>query len=120
MKTKLEIINETVEYYSEDVNRRALSINKDGSVDGCKYLTNDGKMCAVGRCLTEEGLEEFGSRASYYNRNMSPFFKEDYQIYDDFFWRDLQELHDYNHYWNEEGLTRHGKEQVQYLLETYT
>jgi hypothetical protein len=119
MKTKTEIINETAAYYSEDTSRRALSINKDGSIAGCKYLTDDGRMCAVGRCFTENGLEKFGNHGGYYNMNMLPLFKEDYQIYDDYFWSDLQRLHDNAYNWNKEGLTEVGKEFVQYLLNVY-
>lgn len=42
MKTKLEIIEETVQYYSEDVTRRA-----SDSSGVCEYYTFDGRMCAV-------------------------------------------------------------------------
>jgi hypothetical protein len=119
MKTKTEIINETAAYYSEDTSRRALTFNSSGIVTGCSYLTNDNKMCAVGRCFTKEGLEEFGSHAGYFNMPMISLFKEDYQIEDNFFWSDLQRLHDNSHNWNKDGLTEQGKEFVQYLLNVY-
>ena len=48
-RPKLEILEETIAYYSEDPNRR--SISEDG--DGCYYLhPENGNRCAVGRCLT--------------------------------------------------------------------
>lgn len=44
IRTKMkEVLTETIEYYSE--NPRATSVM------GCRYLTEDGRMCAVGRML---------------------------------------------------------------------
>ena len=48
MKTKLEIIEETVEYYTTERNSRAVDDNED-----CVYNATDGSHCAVGRCFTD-------------------------------------------------------------------
>lgn len=119
MKTKREIIEETVAYYSEDVTRRALSYREGGSIAGCKYLTSENKMCAVGRCLTEEGLKEWGDYSSYFTLDMIDSLKEEYKVDDYGFWSDLQKLHDTNSNWDENGLSEDGKSFVNWLLETY-
>lgn len=105
MKTKLEIIDETVDFYSEDVNRRAV---RDGG--NCEYLTDDGKMCAVGRCFTKEGLLRYKDELGGFNKYMMHHLKEEYRIEDDQFWSDLQYLHDMNRHWDENGLNENGKE----------
>jgi len=113
IKTKKEIIDETVAYYCEDVSRRAL---RSGN---CCYITDDGRMCAVGRCLTQEGLEQYNNCTFGYNNEMLPYLKEEYQIDDDYFWEDLQYLHDKKWYWDDIGLTKQGEEYVELLHSKY-
>lgn len=113
MKTKLEIIEETVNYYSEDTSRRAFN----GS--GCEYLMEDGRNCAVGRCFTEDGLSNFGNCRTCFDYDMIPYLKEEYRIDDYDFWCDLQELHDTNAFWNDNGLTKGGEAKVKGLKLLY-
>lgn len=118
--TKIEIINETISYYSEDVNRRGLS--KTGN---CVYLSEDGTMCAVGRCLKEP--EKFRNLEEEINillregktHNINDLLKEKYTGHNQLFWEDLQMLHDNNYYWNSDGLTNGGKSKTEELLEKY-
>lgn len=64
MKTQIEIILETLAYYGEDpVNRRAY----DSQLVSCRYL-HDGKMCAVGRCMTPDALQA----ARYVDETVGP------------------------------------------------
>lgn len=51
-KTKMEILDETVKYYS--THPRAL----EGQM--CIYLSDEGNKCAFGRCMTASALSEFG------------------------------------------------------------
>lgn len=113
MKTKLEIIEETVKYYSEDTSRRAFNGR------GCEYLTKDGRMCAVGRCLSEEGLKKYGLYSGRFCPLMIEYMKEEYKISDEFFWKELQHFHDANIYWNEMGLSEEGEDQVRKLKILY-
>ena len=113
MKTRTEIIQETVDYYSEDISRRAAA---DGS---CEYLTNDGRMCAVGRCFNEEGLEKYKDCHSAFDIEMLSYYKEDYKIDDWLFWQRLQNLHDSPLYWCNSGLSESGKKYVEKLLFAY-
>lgn len=114
MKTQTEIIKETVQYYSEDVNRRAKEQKR------CLYITDDKRMCAVGRCFTKIGLIEFyGVRSGFCYDRMFPFFKEEYKVGSENFWTELQDLHDNDYYWDKGGLTERGKKYVEYLLKEF-
>jgi hypothetical protein len=122
MKTKLEILNEIVNYYSEDTNRRA--------VEGmsCVYITPDNRRCAVGICLTDPSLM-LGNKAindDYFMLNEDEFkpdildlFKPEYRINDINFWSNLQSLHDTKMYWDDKGLTNEGQLFYNQLKEIY-
>lgn len=126
-KTKKEIILETVEYYSVDpAGRRGY----DEKLNTCLYLTQDGKMCAVGRCCIEpstewEGdvqtlAEDRGEEIEEGYLSIDNLLKEEYRGYDIEFWQDLQALHDGRHNWDKEGLTDSGQLHVAALLKRYS
>lgn len=117
MKTKLEVINETVEYYSQDVSRRA--IRPDGY--SCSYYTESGNMCGVGRCLEDPiAFKHSYSNASYLlDLYGFQILKEEYRIMDTLFWRDIQILHDYTPNWTKEGLSEIGKQRWEELKQKY-
>lgn len=50
MKTKTQIIEETANFYNSG-NRAA--VETENTTNTCEYLTKDGRMCAVGRCLID-------------------------------------------------------------------
>ena len=57
MKTKTQIIHETVDFYSKNTSeRRAIEIDKKHQDSSCQYLTKNGKKCAVGRCISDKIL----------------------------------------------------------------
>ena len=117
MKTPIEIIDETVAYYSEDVSRR--SIGKIG--DRCVYKNFEGKKCAVGRCTNSEWLDD------WYKNNVSEptlatvleHLEPEYQGHSRSFWSQLQYIHDPNRNWDEKGLSEHGVGNVNYLKRQY-
>lgn len=123
MKTKLEIIDETVAYYTEDVNRRAIS----GII--CEYLTEDGRMCAVGRCMIAPKQEFKGVCSNIYTYEngeaetieepLDNLLKKEYRGHNIDFWKDLQLLHDCNTNWNNYGLSSTGIFLVNELKEKY-
>lgn len=104
--TKLEIIEETVDYYR--VNPRGV-YNKVQ----CIYKSEEGAMCAVGRCLSEDALYEFrnsrqtvtglNSRCETNNRTLDDIMKEEYRGHPLKFWRDLQIFHDSHSHWTKNG-----------------
>lgn len=118
MKTKAEILQETVEYYSEDINRRAV-----GGNEVCLYTTADNRHCAVGRCLTEEAIDtvqDFEGDVEdlvdeYAEDNIDNILKEQYKGHEEKFWADLQTLHDKESNWDKTGLTEEGQDYIEYL-----
>ena len=122
MKTKIEIIQETVNYYSTDPSRRATEIRNDRL--SCVYQTKDGRNCALGRYLInplDEGLRNYAANSLFFEDNPESFYilKPEARIEDRYFWIDVQDLHDESKYWTETGLSEDGKLYVTRLLEKY-
>lgn len=115
----VEIVDETVKFYSEDVDRRAV-------VGGaCQYTTPDGRHCAVGRCLIDEsfignkggtgpsgGIDEHWPEDEDLNEALKPQYRGQ-SIY---FWIDLQHLHDSEQLWDANGLNVGGQEVADKLI----
>lgn len=99
MRTTSEILNlidETFKYYSQDPSRRAVN-----HVGECQYLTQDGKCCAVGRCLDLSNFDFENNSMSVEDIIQFGHLKF-YPKYDGFpleLWIDLQLLHDNDSYW---------------------
>ncbi len=115
-KSAVEIINETVEYYSADpVGRRGY----DEIKQNCYYITEDGKMCAFGRCcidphgisttsICEDEIEmEDGSY-----KEIEDLLKEEYRGHNHSFWYNLQKFHDDKDNWVATGLSEQGQKNV--------
>lgn len=121
--TKLEIIDETVAFYSENVDRRAMDDIR------CAYFdTNTSNKCAVGRCLIDpEKVERMLRKdlpTDVFNLYKSGIiveesFQDKYKGHSIVFWNELQKLHDIDDYWQKGGLTKIGKEYVNELKEMY-
>lgn len=93
IKTKTEIIQETYDYYMEDLSRRGVG----DDWETCVYKNEKGLVCAVGRCFNESARFDFiGSIISYSVKfpEWDSHFKPEYQGHDVKFWNDLQRLHD--------------------------
>lgn len=117
-KTMLEILEETVAFYSEDPDRRGTD-----DVGTCVYFDyKTKKKCAVGRCLDPKKTDL--KRISNFNpsaRELEDFcktenirykFKDGYQSHSYQFWDYLQKLHDDIGNWSDTGLTHKGKQLV--------
>lgn len=120
MKTQQEIIDETIEYYR--THPRGMNI-REGE---CMYLTPDGCMCAVGRCMSDpqDGQHKIGNRAlgDVPIDKLDLLLKSDYRGHNLDFWGDLQNFHDTPQYWEtEEGgeLTEYGLKKAQDLHAEY-
>lgn len=107
MKTKEEIVLETLQAYADPANRAV--IQKDDR-PVCLYRNTSATPpthCAVGRCMTEEALnrasntiEAFQSLPfqigfTYHDELLRP----EYRGHETDFWITLQKLHDANCYW---------------------
>lgn len=117
MKTKAEIIIETVQHYNSKNTARKTETNT------CTYMNEAGAMCAVGRCLTNEGMQIFkafednnldGNTSiesfvkAYDMDKFNDALKEEYRGHDVDFWKNLQYLHDATNNWGENGITEYG------------
>lgn len=108
LKTKLEIIQETADFYSADTTRRATYKTSIGTK--CNYLTMDGKMCAAGRCMVNpEIFAKDNHPINLFDYNdVYAALKPKYRQQDIDFWKSLQSFHDTNNYWDDKGLTAAG------------
>jgi hypothetical protein len=113
--TTHQIIDETVEYYKN--NPRAIQD------DFCEYLTDDGKMCAVGRCLTNKSVKI--AQKKFMGKDFMSLdlniikFKSKYQGHSVDFWYHLQFLHDAKKNWDGNKLSEVGERQVKVLKEKF-
>ena len=115
--SKLEIIEKTVAYYSEDTSRRAIN-----EMDQCEYLMPDGRMCGVGRCLQNPGAL---AGNDLYDAAISGVFElaefmPQYGGHNVTFWSDIQDMHDCIDNWDDNGITREGILYKKELIEKWT
>ena len=135
--TKEEIINETVKFYSADTKRR--SVNEEVGNPGCYYVLEDGRNCAVGRCLTTKIKNKLKTSHIHFNNsdfqglivgmvkcewdntdeNLDKLLKPSYRGHNLKFWEALQSLHDVNKNWNETGLTVDGGHELENIKSKY-
>lgn len=129
MKTKIEIIEETIIYYSEDPGRKR-AVDEDNV---CVYFTNtedfakSETMCAVGRCMNPKKAQETGismgrnvfhldiDLREAHHCTLDSILKEEYRGHEIKFWRELQSLHDFFGNWNANGLSEKGLTNVNAL-----
>lgn len=114
--TMVEIIEETVKFYDDDVERRSL-LPEGCTGMGCSYSDRRGQHCAVGRCLTEKALDDDPDQHTDANvdgvwggmESLDPDLKPEYRGHCMKFWSRLQHLHDCAAFWNSKGITVEGK-----------
>ncbi len=100
MKTKLEIINETIEIYSDPEKRSVTLVTGSSgkSIENCRYKGPNGKMCAVARCILPEELDEvsdnYENETVHEIKNLEDYLKPEYRGHSKGFWIDIQILHD--------------------------
>ncbi len=109
-KQMLDILNDTVKYYSKDpIGRRA---KQNGA---CVYVSKSGKKCAVGRQLNQKDLGYLKRNTrlsscldniweSLHSRKVKSLPKD--------FWERLQRLHDASYNWDKTSISKEGKEMV--------
>jgi hypothetical protein len=114
MKTKHEIIDIIASSYTSKT--RAMT-----GKNHCQYITEDGRKCAVGMFMTDEGLEfskgldlsATGINRRLFNeqrRNLDDILIKEVRGHELLFWDEMQNrLHDKETYWDENGITPKGK-----------
>ena len=119
-KTKLEIIEETEKFYSNPANR-----GTDGN--GYVYKTEDGRKCAVGRCLIDKDLAylrgsitDVVSHGVYLNSTqIDALFLSEYKGHEITFWRALQKWHDDSRNFTNIGISDKGLIAIELLKQKY-
>ena len=113
--TKTELIQETVDFYSADTSRRSME------EEGCAYLAENGTKCAVGRCMTQEALKDYGNVPITADaiKDLDSLLLQEYQGHPVKLWQELQRFHDAGSNWDAQGITKEGKQRVQELLIKY-
>lgn len=94
MKSKQEILDETLKHYYNHPERRA--VDSDGM---CVILDDKGHTCAFGRCMTPEAQERFWNNAGPEFIGTSQFLldsylRPEYQGHSGKFWFWIQKIHD--------------------------
>lgn len=131
--SKAQIIEDTVAYYSKDPKGRRSFINDMPDYEGCAYLSPNGNRCAFGRYMVDEVVEEIQNEyhsiwSIYYDFNKTETDKdgilgwplvEEARGHSLQFWIEVQNLHDIDEYWNNEGLTGQGKKRLERLREKW-
>jgi hypothetical protein len=119
----ISLLKETINHYNSK--NRSFEYGR-----GCKYLSGQGKMCAVGRCLKPKYLQEFYEierggelgntgihavlqKTGYYIGNI---VREEYSNINLTNWVLVQSLHDQELYWDENGLSESGKKFVKHFF----
>lgn len=115
--TQEEFLLSTIEYYSADTNRR----NKTPYV--CCYfpLKPNSEGCAIGRWLKPELAKELDSMGYTAVKRQEVFNRLPIKLkkLTSSFLQDIQELHDYDSYWEESGLSKEGIEKVNQIIKNY-
>lgn len=134
--TKLEIINETAEFYS----LKNRGVNEH--TGQCLYFNpkNDTK-CAFGRCIQDDKIHlfnnaalgellgvpgifgegnSFGHKGKYAGQNHDDFLKEEYHGHELDFWSHIQGFHDEVANWNADGLSDIGVRRKEHMIEKWS
>ncbi len=125
MKTMQETLDETIAAYTSETRAVNESIDEEGdSVGICDYLTDDGRMCAVGRCMIDPSLYSGDDnctviRINYREGGLDSVLKQEYRGFPLEFWRELQKLHDVRHNWDPEGLSPAGGRAASFIHRNY-
>ena len=123
--TANQIIDETVEYYRHNP-RSVVKIHlpDENFTTKCLYKSENGAMCALGRCFSNEGLKlvlDMGYNAGHGASMIERYIGLDNQLQPKYkgqtnlFWRNLQEFHDNEDNWKADEI---GNELTELGLQT--
>lgn len=121
-KTKVQIIEETRDYYADASKRAYDPVNRR-----CKYKDEQGKMCAFGRCELNPSPTVLGDIYDRYmmftseviNQRIDEDLKEEYRGHGLTFWQDLQHLHDISDHFAEGTWSPRGHKYIETLIKKY-
>lgn len=113
---KLELVEDTVKYYSEDTQRRCLGNGQ------CYYspVTADNPLssgCAVGRLVSPELQLILDKHFACGLVDIFHLLPEDIQEYGQDLLEELQRFHDGANNWDDDGLTLYGQTNLEKIYE---
>lgn len=114
-RTRRQLLNNTIKYYNS--NNRA-----ETTTGVCTYISNDGKMCAIGREVGERKASYLKNQlfgAGVYDDDVFKALPKRLQDMGTYFLQDIQDLHDRKENWNKNGLSEKGAKQVEYIRIIY-
>lgn len=105
-----EFLEDTVAFYSADTSRRAVD---DNSIS-CRYRTNDGRKCAIGRFISDENYDESieGCEITLLDNEYLPDWMR--KLNKDFL-TSMQNFHDGSIFWSKNGLSLDGENKYKRL-----
>ena len=76
----------------------------------CRYITDDGRKCAVGRCMLNPREHACAATVTSlsYRYNFDDLLKPEYRGFPIQLWEELQTFHDYDGNWTNKGLSARG------------
>lgn len=108
-RRRLEFLEDTVEFYNEDVNRRAT----EGSIRGmCSYKTPDGRKCAIGRHIPDKLYTE-NIEGNSIDENIMNLLPIKIRKLSKGFLAAVQSLHDKDINWTKKGISNIGLKDVE-------
>lgn len=128
MKTneeKIQLLNETVAYYSENTLRRCIKADFNCFYDGANNTFTASDGCAIGRLLTKELRAELDLEFKNNSVNSGVFnifnrLPKEVQSYGKTYLLRLQNFHDNSIFWDDAGLSDYGITEVKYLISQIT
>lgn len=120
--TELELIEETVNYYS-DPSKRGIEKSKVTGKPQCIYYNPiTGNKCAVGRCIKDDLISQFQLDYHYnglsLHMDLKNKLKPEYKNIPFELWGQLQMFHDLPQHFTETGISEEGREFIEHLKTT--
>jgi len=117
-KTVTEIVELIVSSYNS--NTRSMDSEKPTR---CMYNASSGRHCAFAIMVKDttiftSTLEGLGAR-QILNRLGTGILKDEFNGHNIEFYQDVQHLHDNYRYWDDEGITKSGREYADRIITTY-
>ena len=124
MKTKPEILRETVEHYKTHPRSLAPALDRN-SLCACLYAGPNGALCAFSRVVMREHRHFLVEAKSAQDQFFLGAIADEhllpaYRGHDPEFWTDVQTIHDDESYWQGQEFTRCGEERLAELLTRYS
>jgi hypothetical protein len=115
----LRILEDTISFYGEDPKRRSIeSIFETGSTI-CKYNASNGRHCAIARLIPELDRNLLPEACSASDQKILVVLEKYYPNIPNEFFCKLQNIHDNDLNWDENGLSFRGQDNVESIINRF-